>query len=268
MSRVERLAGGEDESIMNGLGLKGKTAFVTGAAQRIGREISLALADSGVNVIVHYRNSVSEAEVLRGELTARGVSAWLARADFESGDDIQEMFRTVSDAAGTIDFLINNASSFLPSTIDDVDFAGLMHDLQVNAWSPFVLSRLFARRFGSGKIINLIDTRAAGQDRAHVGYILSKKVLLALTEMMAVEFAPGVTVNAVAPGLILPPRGKDETYLESLAEQLPLKRHGSPADVAGAVLFLLSSDFVTGQVIFVDGGRHLSERSHGSHHNQ
>jgi pteridine reductase len=248
--------------------LKGKTAFVTGSGRRIGRHIALILADAGVNIVVHYRESETEAESLRGELSSRGVKAWLARADFESIEDTQRMFRTAADEAGAIDFMIHNASSFVPSTLEDIDFQGLMRDMQVNAWAPFMLSRMFALRFGRGKIVNLIDSRAIGHDRIHVGYILSKKVLLAMTELLAIELAPGVTVNAVAPGLILPPRGKDLEYLESLSTSLPLQRHGDVSDVSKAVLFLLESDFVTGQVIFVDGGRHLAEQNHGSHLHQ
>ncbi len=248
--------------------LRGKTALVTGAGKRIGREIALALGDAGVNVVIHYRYSLNEAESLRDELLSRGVNAWLAHADFGSIQQTRDLLQSASENAGKIDFLINNASSFIPSSIDEIDFAGLMLDIQVNAWSPFMLSRFFARQFGSGKIVNLIDTRVVGYDRTHIGYILSKKLLLALTELMALEYAPRITVNAVAPGLILPPPGRDQTYLEKLAASVPLEQHGNVNDVAGAVLFLLASDFVTGQVLFVDGGRHLSERNYGPHHYQ
>jgi NAD(P)-dependent dehydrogenase (short-subunit alcohol dehydrogenase family) len=131
-----------------------------------------------------------------------------------------------------------------------------------------VLSREFARLAGRGKIVNLLDTKIIGYDRAHVAYILSKHMLSVLTRMCALEFAPGITVNGVAPGLILPPLGKDENYLEQLARSVPLKRHGGPEDVAKAVVYLLTSDFVTGQVIFVDGGRHLLEEGNGPHPDQ
>jgi NAD(P)-dependent dehydrogenase (short-subunit alcohol dehydrogenase family) len=112
----------------------------------------------------------------------------------------------------------------------------------------------------------MLDSRIAGLDMSHVAYILSKRALAALTEMMAVEFAPGIAVNGVAPGLILPPPGKDEAYLDELAKGLPLKRHGNPGDIADAVMYLLRSDFVTGQVIFVDGGRRLLELDRGPDH--
>ena len=143
-----------------------------------------------------------------------------------------------------------------------------MRHLHVNAWTPLVLSREFARHAGRGKIINLLDTKIMGYDREHVAYILSKQMLAALTTMCAAEFAPAVTVNAIAPGLILPPSGKDETYLASLAQTVPLRRHGGPGDITDAALYLLKSDFVTGQVIYVDGGRHLREESNGPNRDQ
>ena len=138
----------------------------------------------------------------------------------------------------------------------------------MNAWAPFALSRDFVRLAERGKIVNLLDTRITGYDRAHVAYVLSKKMLSALTMMSALEFAPSFTVNGVAPGLILPPEGKDESYLDVLAKSVPLRKHGGPGDIADAVLYLLKSDYVTGQVIYVDGGRHLGEEQHGQHSDQ
>jgi len=257
-----------DKSIMNSTNLSGKSALVSGAARRIGRHIALALADAGVNILIHYRHSAQEAESLRNELVGRGVDAWLVQADFDLGEGSHELFENAVKLARSIDFLINSASSFMPSTLQDIDFAQLTRDMQVNAWSPFVLSRQFANRFGRGKIVNLLDTRVVGYDAMHMGYILSKRLLLALTEMMAIEFAPHITVNAVAPGLILPPPGKDQQYLNTLAATVPLKRHGELGDVTDAVLFFLKNDFVTGQTLFVDGGRHLTELIRGPHNNQ
>ncbi len=247
--------------------LTGKTALVTGATKRIGRAIALALADDGANVVVHYRNSAGDAERLCTELRARHVKAWLIEADLENLEHANQLVSKVAAMAGSLDLLVNNASLFLPSRLHDIDFAGLMRHMQVNAWAPFVLGREFARRVARGKIVNLLDSRITGYDWAHVAYILSKRVLSLLTEMMALEFAPGITVNGVAPGLILPPPGKDQSYLDELAKALPLRCHGDPGDIADTVLYLLKSDFVTGQVIFVDGGRHLMEENRGPDHN-
>ncbi len=154
---------------------------------------------------------------------------------------------------------MNNASIFGRGTLETAVFERFLRNVKINAWAPFLLARAFARVSRRGKVVNLLDTRIAGLDLTHVVYILSKQLLATVTRMAALAFAPGVTVNAVAPGLILPPPGEDEAYLEQLAKDLPLKRHGSADDVARAVLFLLESRFITGQVVFVDGGRHLLE---------
>ena len=232
------------------------------------RKVPTAIAEPGVNVAVHFRQSAKQAEELRAELASHGVTAWLVEADFSDIAATQRLIPEVLEKAGSLDILVNSASMFLPSTIRNLEFAGLMQHMQINAWAPFALSREFARLSARGKIINMLDTRIVGDDRSHVAYILSKQVFALLMKMTALEFAPRITVNGVAPGLILPPAGKDEGYLNDLAQRIPLKRHGEPADIADAVMYLLKSSFLTGQVIFVDGGRHLMEQNHGpdNHH--
>lgn len=244
--------------------LRNKTALITGASRRIGRVLAIALAEEGVNIVAHDRRSL-EAETAKvcNEVEDCGARSWSVIADLERPEEYETLVARALQAAGSLDILINNASIFLPNTLMDVGFGDLTRHLHVNAWAPFVLSREFSRLVRRGKIINLLDTKVAGHDRAHAAYILSKRLLAALTGMCALEFAPGITVNAVAPGLILPPAGKDDDYLEQLAQRLPLKRHGKPGDIADAVLYLLRSDFVTGQTIFVDGGRRLLEDVNG-----
>ena len=170
--------------------------------------------------------------------------------------------RTV-DEFDRLDILVNNAAIFPLDSLATVTFEDLVRNMQVNAWAPFVLSRDFARVVGRGKIVNLVDSRTHDFDWTHVAYILSKHVLDVLTRVTALKYAPDITVNGVAPGLILPPPGKDESYLDRLTDTVPLKRHGSPEDIAEAVLYLLKSDFVTGETIAVDGGRHLKEYDSG-----
>ncbi len=245
--------------------LQGQTALITGAARRIGQEIALALADEGANIVIHYRTSAREAEELCSSVSQRGVKAWAVKADFNLPEDYESLIPRAKEAAGSLDILINSASIFFPGTIQEVDFKSLMENMQVNAWTPFVLSRHLAKSTGRGKIINLLDTRLHGYDWSHVAYILSKQVLSVLTRMIALELSPNFSVNAVAPGLILPPPGKDHSYLDQLVNTVPLGRHGDPGDITEAVLYLLKSDFVTGQVIHVDGGRHLMEYTHGPH---
>ncbi len=244
--------------------LKGKVALITGAGKRIGRALAVALAEHGVHIVAHDRSQM-EPDILKvcNEVAGCGAKSWSILADLEKPEEYETLVARARQAAGSLDILINNASIFLPNTLMDVGFSDVTRHMQVNAWVPFVLSREFARTAGRGKIINLLDTKLRGQDPEHTAYILSKHLLAVLTTMCAREFAPDITVNAVAPGLILPPVGKDESYLDRLAQALPLKRHGGPNDIAEAVLYLLRSDFVTGQVIYVDGGRHLSEEAHG-----
>lgn len=248
-------------------GLNGKAALITGASRRIGREIAYALSEEGVSIIIHYsgKDDEPDAKVACAALEQSGVKAWSVRADFADPEECEALIERAMEKSGTLDILVNNASLFRADTIENAGLGQLEMHMRVNAWAPFVLSREFARRAGHGKIVNILDTRVSGYDWSHFSYMLSKKALLSLTEMTALMFAPRITVNAVAPGLILPPPGKDMAYLESLARTVPLKRHGGPRDVADAVVYLLKSEYVTGQVIYVDGGRHLMEYDHGPH---
>ena len=244
--------------------LAGKTALVTGAAVRIGRAIALALAREGVNVVVHYRRSGEEAEGLLAELRGLGVQAWSVEADFTRREEYESLLDRAVDLAGEIDLLVNSASIFPVGTLQDLTFDDLTLNQLVNAWVPFYLSRALAQRArasqssrGRRKIVNLLDSRLTDDDPSHVAYLLSKRLLYELTRQCAVAFAPDVTVNGVAPGLILPPPGQDESYLESLTHTVPLRRHGDPSDLADLVLYLLRSTFLTGEIIYIDGGRHL-----------
>ncbi len=248
---------------MSERGFEGMTALITGAAKRIGRQVAIALAVEGANIVVHYRNSAREAEELCTQLAEYHVLCWPVKADFENAEEYETLIKRSVEAAGWLDILINSASVFFPNTLKDLDFEGLMRGMKINAWAPFVLIRDFARTVGQGKVVNLLDTRITGYDWSHVGYILGKDALYTLTRMAAIEFAPRITINAVAPGLILPPPGKNEDYLNWLANTVPLKKHGKASDITDAVIYLLKSDFVTGQVIYVDGGRHLMELSNG-----
>lgn len=243
--------------------MQGQTALVTGAAKRIGRAIALALADEGVNIVVHYNTSRDEAEELAHLLEEKGVKAWIFQADFGLPEHYHSMIRHVVELAGSVDILVNSASIFPTDKIADVTFESLISNMQINAWAPFVFSRSFAEEIGCGAIINLIDSRITGYDWNHVAYIWSKHVLYAMTRMLALEFAPEITVNGIAPGLILPPPGKDESYIKRLEHTVPLKKHGEAEDIAEAAVFLIKSSFITGHVIYVDGGRHLKEYADG-----
>jgi len=241
--------------------LEGKNALVTGAARRIGRAISLALAREGANVALHYSSSVREVTELAVEIEGLGARAIVLRADLSDPAELVGLVERAREALGKIEILVNNASIFPSDTLETVELEGLERNLEINAWAPLVLTRSFAAQTERGHIVNLLDSRVSGFDRSHVSYILSKHVLTALTRMSALELAPGIAVNGIAPGLILPPAGKDEEYVDRLAQTIPLKRRGAPEDIAAAAVFLVTSEFVTGETIYVDGGRHLKENA-------
>jgi NAD(P)-dependent dehydrogenase (short-subunit alcohol dehydrogenase family) len=243
--------------------LAGQTALVTGGAKRIGRGVVLALARAGANVVIHYGSSADEAEEVRAQTTDCGVRAWTIQADLADTDAASLLVERAHELAGPLDALINNASIYPANTLLDMSAEDITTNMQVNAISPFLIARSFANQNRPGAIINLLDTRITEYDNRHAAYHVSKRALFTLTRMMAMEFAPSIRVNGVAPGLILPPPGEDETYLKRHASTNPLERVGSVDDVTEAVLFLLRSRFITGQVIYIDGGYHMKGSMYG-----
>ena len=246
------------------MSLSGQSALITGGARRIGREIALTLARAGVKIIVHYRSSSQEAEALAAELRQLGVKAYTIKCDLADEQHIDELVDNAAQIAGPINILINNASAYPKAEFDTITRSELLSAITTDAWAPFALGRRFGRMPEARHIVNLLDTRIFGDyDWRHFGYHAAKDLLALFTKMMAIKLAPQVAVNAVAPGLILPPEGMPQSYMEGLTGELPLKKVGSPEFVAEAVMFLVQSQFITGQVIFVDGGRHLREAGRG-----
>lgn len=242
--------------------LSGKTALVTGAARRLGNAISIGLAKQGVNVVIHYSRSEKEARVLKQEIASLGVKSWVVKADFMDSETCEKTIKQAHELSGGIDILVNNASVFSMAEMNNVKLENINAALLPNAWAPFLLSRYFEKR-DHGKIVNILDTRISGYDLDHFAYYLSKRMLEVLTKTLALKLAPNVTVNGVAPGLILPPEGKDYSYLEQKKDSVPLKKYGSTQNVVETVIFLIRNDFVTGQVVFVDGGKHLIQTVEG-----
>jgi NAD(P)-dependent dehydrogenase (short-subunit alcohol dehydrogenase family) len=212
-------------------------------------------------VAIHYNHSAEAADALAAELGERGVRAGTFQADLDDPDGVEGLLSQVWEAMYGVDFLVNNASIFPAGGLDEMTLDDLQWNLRVNSWAPFVLTRALWRKVRESdrraSVVNLLDTRLVGGDLAHAPYHLSKAVLAELTTLTALEFAPQMRVNGVAPGAVLPPEEMDEAYLKTLTDELPLERRGYPADIADATLYLLGAEFVTGQVIYVDGGRHI-----------
>jgi hypothetical protein len=242
---------------MEALNIVGKTALITGAARRIGRSIAMRLASDGVNIVIHYRNSLKEAESLAEDLEKVRVKCWLVHSDFEKRAEYENLIDEAIKHSGQLDFLINSASIFPSGTAADISWNEFLRNVLINAWVPFYLGRSFSMRCRKGVIINILDSRIRGYDSKHMAYIMSKKILMDFTKIMALEYAPDIRVNAIAPGLILPPSGKDAKYLDKLIKRVPLKRHGDVANIAETVIFLLKNDFITGETVYIDGAMSL-----------
>lgn len=239
-----------------------RRALITGGAVRLGRATALALGRSGAHLAIHYNSSGGAADELCAELRSMGVEAVSVQSDLDDPRESEGLFHQAWEALGGLDYLVNNASIFPAGRLEHADLEeDLYPNIRINAWSPFILMRAFWRKVREeeceGSVVNLLDSRLVGGDLAHAPYHLSKAMLAELTTLGALEFAPSLRVNGVAPGAILPPEGQDDEYLEAITSDLPLGRRGYPDDIADAILYLLRAAFVTGQVVFVDGGRHL-----------
>ena len=238
--------------------LAGRVALVTGGAVRIGAAIVRALAARGTGVVIHHHRSAAAAAALASEIRAAGGHAWTVAAPL-SGDEAAcaELIRAARAAAGGLDILVNNAAVFSKESL-----AGSASDLvratfDVNTFAPWQLMRAFAASCDAGRIINLLDRRIASNDPACIPYLLSKKALRDLTAAAALALAPRFTVNAVAPGPVLPPPGAPASYLREKGGRVPMAGPCTPAQVAEAVAFLAGADAITGNTLYVDGGQHL-----------
>lgn len=236
----------------------GRSAIVTGAGRRLGKAFAEALADHGANVVVHYGRSAEEAEeVVRG-LLARGVQSAAVQADLANPAEAAELVDRAEQAIGEIDLLVNNAAIFGPIEALDASIEDWQLHLNVNLTAPFLIAQQFARsREGKpGSIVNLLDWRAMRPGADHFPYTISKAALAALTRSLAVSFAPGIRVNGLALGAILPP--SDGGTGDPL-EGVPSGRWGTIDEAIDALLFLLvGPEYVTGEILHVDGGRHLT----------
>lgn len=243
--------------------LKGRSVLITGGVRRLGLAIAQELARAGAVLVVHQHHADETLEGLRALLPSGTGPVHLLSADFSQPRSAEALFEAARKKVGELDLLVNSASIFPRHDLNTLTWEQLNDTLRINTWAPMVLARSLAAAGRPAKIVNLLDTRIDGSDPEHLAYLLSKQLLASLTRIMAVQFAPGIQVNGVAPGLILPPPGEDAAYLQARARDLPLQRPGTPADVARAVRFLLESEYTTGEIVHVDGGRHVREVAHG-----
>jgi 3-oxoacyl-[acyl-carrier protein] reductase/pteridine reductase len=237
--------------------LKGKAVLVTGGARRIGRAIALATAAAGADVAFTYRSSAAEARQTVADLKARGVRALALRCDVRDEKSVAAALRQLKAKFGGLDVLINNAGAY--DTIDFEKITARQWDdmFATNTRGPFLMSRLAAPllRARRGRIINIASLGGLRPWASHAHYCVSKAALIMLTEVMAKALAPEVSVNCVSPGMISTGGSQPTAFLQHVAEKTPMKRAGTPAEVAAAVMFFATGPhFITGQVLGVDGG--------------
>jgi NAD(P)-dependent dehydrogenase (short-subunit alcohol dehydrogenase family) len=236
-------------------------ALVTGAAQRIGRTIVLALAGAGYAVAVHARHSRAEAEALCGEINKRGGVAHLVIADLADHAAVTNLVPQAAAAVGRLTLLVNNANDFAYDEIGTLEQESFDRQFAVGLRAPLFLAQAFAAQApddGTALIVNLLDQRVYRQMPRFFSYGLAKSALYVATGMLAQALAPKVRVNGVAPGPTLPSPMQSEADFARQCSALPLQRGPNPDDVADAVLYLARARAVTGETIAVDGGQHLS----------
>ncbi|MGH9714848.1 MAG: SDR family NAD(P)-dependent oxidoreductase [Candidatus Acidiferrales bacterium] len=242
---------------MPGKALEGQVALVTGAAKRIGRSIALRLAAEGADVVVNYETSKAEADELVREITATGRRAIAVGANVSQRADVQKLFAAAEREFGRLDILVNNAGMFFAAKFEELTEEQWDRIMNANLKSQFLCAQAAApimKRQGQGRIINLSSLGGILPWPAFTHYCVSKAGVIMLTRCLARALGPEILVNSVAPGTILfPGEAPDEDYIK----RVPLHRTGTGEDIAGAVVYLATADFVTGQIIAVDGGRSL-----------
>jgi pteridine reductase len=236
-------------------------AVVTGAAVRLGRAIALALAEEGYDLVVHYGHSRDEVEQTAKEIGQLGRNVATVAADLmQPAAAANAIFDTAARLGGAR-LLVNSAAIFENASLCETSEELYDRHLAINLKAPFFLSREFVRRLPGeqhGQIINLADWRAETPPADYLAYTLSKAGIVALTKALALQLAPRIRVNAIAPGAMLPPPGEpEEPWRMSKLPEIPLARTGSPDDIAAAAVYLARSEFVTGEILHVTGGEHL-----------
>jgi NAD(P)-dependent dehydrogenase (short-subunit alcohol dehydrogenase family) len=240
--------------------IEGKTALVTGGARRVGRVLAVGLARAGADVVIDYHKSADEAQDTVREIEAMGRRAIAVQADVSSQNDVSRLIDTAAARMGGLDILVNSASIFQRKAVLEISADEWDRVMAINLRGPFLMSQAAApvmKQRGAGVIVNIVDLSALQPWPSYAHHSVSKAGLLHLTKILARALGPAIRVNAIAPGTVLPPDGYDGDDSGGGPERRILERSGTPEDVLDALLYLVRSDFITGDVMIVDGGRSL-----------
>lgn len=228
-------------------------ALITGAAKRLGNYMALALAKEGYDLAINYNSSTNEARELQKEIEQMGQTCVLFQGDVQDSEFISTLIPQVLKDLPHLNVLINNASIYPPMPFLQTSKELFEQCFSIHVKAPFFLSQSFAKHIKKGQIVNITDTQIRKNRVPHFAYHLSKQALGHLTEMLAVELAPGIKVNEIAPGHILKP----STDGPQPTDAIPLERMGNPEDICKALLFILEHSYLTGQTLYIDGGQTL-----------
>jgi len=243
--------------------VQGKIALITGAAHRVGKAIALKLAQHGAHIGLNYHHSVEAAQATQAELRALGVEVLLLPADVSDAVAVENMVAQAMSHFGQIDILVNNAASFQRALFLNMSLSQWDEVLGLNLRGPFICAKAVAPhmlKLTEGTIINLTDLSGVVPTRGRVAHSVAKAGLISLTEALAIELRPTIRVNGIAPGPVLAPTQASEAVKARKAERTLLKRWGEADHVAQTVLFLVENDYITGEIIRVDGGELLAWR--------
>lgn len=236
--------------------LSDKSILITGAAKRVGKMFALACARAGANVIIHHGHSLKEAESLRDEIASLGRSAWVLTCDLSQPQAVSQLI-TQANQISPLYALVNSASIFENVSFQETTLENWDRHFAINLTAPFLLSQAFAKHTTHGRIVNILDWRALRPQADHFPYTITKSALAAMTKSLAVALAPNITVNGLALGAILPPADSASPN-DKVIEAVPAKRWSEAGEIEEALLFLLSGPtYITGEIIHLDGGRHL-----------
>ena len=236
--------------------LNGKTILVTGGAKRVGKIFALACVRAGADVVIHHGHSTEEAETTREEITRLGRRAWVIEADLNDPSETGHLISLINESTPLYG-LVNSAAVFEPLSLETTSLEEWQKHLQINLTAPFLLSQAFAKQAPEGaRIVNILDWRALRPGADHFPYTISKAALAAMTESMAVALAPKIIVNGLALGAILPP--SDGKANPDIIKNVPANRWAEKNEVEQALLFALTGPaYITGEILHLDGGRHL-----------
>lgn len=233
------------------------TALVTGGAVRLGRALALALAQNGYDLALHYHSSRAAAEATAEEIRALGRQCVLFQQDLADVAAFHALIASVHSALPGLCVLVNSASGYVQENISETALKTFDDMFSLNLRAPYFLTQAFCATVESGQVINIIDNKIGFHQYQYGAYLLSKKALAEFTKMAALEYAPAFRINGIAPGVVLPASTRSPEYIAWRVQGIPMQKQGHPNDISQALLFLLNSEFISGQIITVDGAENI-----------